>query len=201
MARILLVRHGTTILSHEIRFWGKTDVGLSDVGMRQAAQLRDRLAKEKITAVYSSTLSRARDTAEIITSPHKIDITEYEELCECNFGYIEGLTFEEIRQQHPELAKKLATGKVITFPGGESLDDLNERVKPFIDIIKKHQEKETILVVAHSGSLRLLICALLGIGIEHWLHIRVDMASLSTIETYPEGNILTLLNDTGHLKT
>jgi alpha-ribazole phosphatase len=201
LAKILLVRHGRTILSHEIRFWGKTDIGLSDAGMRQAKQLRDRLVKEKITAVYSSTSSRARDTAEIIASPHRLAVNEQEELCECNFGYIEGLTFEEIKKKHPKLARELAGGRVIVFPGGESLDELNERVKSFIDIIKKHEEKETLLVVAHSGSVRLLICALLGIGIEHWLNIRTDMASLSTVETYPEGNILTLLNDTGHLKT
>jgi alpha-ribazole phosphatase len=56
-------------------------------------------------------------------------------------------------------------------------------------------------VVAHGGPLRLMICSLMGIGIKHWLHIRIDLASLSIMETYPEGTILTLLNDTSHLKS
>ncbi len=199
MAKVLLVRHGTTRLHHENRFWGKTDVPLGDIGIRQAEQLRKRLAREKISHVYSSTLSRASDTAQIIASPHKLLVSPHEEICECNFGYIEGLTFEEIQKLHPGLADELSKWKTVSFPGGESLDELNSRLQPFLEQLKAHEQKDIVLVVAHGGPLRLIICSLLGIGIKHWLHIRVEIASLSIMETYPEGNILTLLNDTSRL--
>ncbi len=200
MAKILLVRHAQTKLHHDDRFWGSTDITLSNGGIRQAEQLRDRLAKEKINAVYTSTLSRARTTADIIVAKRKINTNTCEELNECNFGHIEGLTFDEIQRLHPELAEELQNWKTVSFPGGESLKDLDRRVRSFLDRLDKHKEKETVLIISHGGPLRLIICNLLGLELEHWLRFRVEHASLSIVETYEQGNVLTLLNDTSHLK-
>jgi alpha-ribazole phosphatase len=161
-------------------------------------RLRDRLAKEKINAAYSSTLSRARVSAEIIASPHDLTITACPELCECNFGYIEGLTFAEISQRYPKLAGDLNDWKTVAFPGGESLGDLDNRVLTFLKRLDKHKEKETVLIVAHGGTVRLIICHLLGLGLEHWLRFQVGLGSLSIVETYPQGTVLSLLNDTSH---
>jgi alpha-ribazole phosphatase len=199
LSKILLVRHGTTKLHTGNRFWGKTDIPLSNTGIKQAGQLRNRLAPEKIDAIYSSTLSRARSTAEIIASEHKTDVIACEELCECNFGYIEGLNFEEIERFHPALAEALNDRTAVAFPGGESLGQLNGRVQSFLRRLEKHKPKETILIVAHGGPLRLMVCNLLGLGLEHWLQIRIDLASLSIVETYPQAAVLDLLNDVSHL--
>jgi alpha-ribazole phosphatase len=202
LSRLLLVRHGNTKLNNAKRFWGKTDVELSTDGIMQAEKLRDRLAMEKIDAAYSSTLSRTRLTAEIITSRHKLDVTTRAELSEINFGYLEGLTFEEVGKLHPEMADILSKwSKRPKFPGGESLDELESRVQKFLKQLPKHKPEETILIVAHAGTLRLMICNLLGIGLEHWRHVQVDLASLSIIETYPQGAVLSLLNDVSHLKS
>ena len=201
MPRLILVRHGNTKLNSGKRFWGKTDVELSDKGIKEAENLRDRLATEKINTTYASNLSRARLTAEIITSKHRVNITTRAELNEISFGWLEGLTFEEIGKLHPELAEVLSKWNVKPeFPGGESLDDLNDRVLKFLEQVQKHKPKETILIVSHAGTLRLIICNLLAIGLEHWRHIQLDLASLSIMETYPEGAVLSLLNDVSHLK-
>jgi len=201
LSRLILVRHGNTKLNSGKRFWGKTDVELSDKGIQEAEKLRDRLAKEKINAIYASNLSRARLTAEIIASKRKLNVTTRAELNEINFGFLEGLTFEEIGKLHPEMAEVLSNWSVKPkFPGGESLDDLNNRVQKFLIRLQKHKPEETILIVSHAGTLRLLICNLLAIGLEHWRHIRLDLASLSIMETYPEGAVLSLLNDVSHLK-
>ena len=201
MSRILLVRHGITKLHTGDRFWGKTDIALSNAGIKQAGQLRSRLTSEKINAIYSSTLSRARSTAEIIASGHKVDVIPCGELCECNFGYIEGLTFEEIKRLHPALAEELSNRRMVAFPGGETLDQLNSRVLSFLKQLEKHKPKETVLIVAHGGPLRLIICNLLGLGLEHWQQISIDLASLSIVETYPQTAILSLLNDISHLNS
>ncbi len=202
MPRLLLVRHGNTNLDNVKKFWGKTDVELSADGIRQAEKLRDRLATQRIDAIYASNLSRARLTAEIIASKHHLDITTRAELSEINFGLVEGLTFDEISQLYPELAETLSNWNTRPkFPGGESLDELNNRVQKFLKRLKKHKPEEAILIVAHFGTLRLIICNLLEIGLEHWQQMRLDLASLSIVETYPQGTILSLLNDVSHLKS
>jgi len=200
MARLLLIRHGQTKLHRADRFWGRTDIELSNTGIRQAEQLRERLARYKIDAFYTSTLSRAVATAEIIASRHKVQVTPVAELCECSFGYAEGLTFREISQKYPELARELSEWKAVAFPGGESLEQLNQRVRDFLSKLKQHPPEATIAIVAHGGPLRLIVCNLLGMDIAHWLQIRVDNASLSIVETYSERAIINLLNDTSHLK-
>ena len=200
MAKLLLVRHGDNRLDGALRFWGKTDIELSAGGFRQAQKLRDRLAKQKISAVYTSNLSRSRHTAEVITSVHKLKVVTSEELDELNFGWVEGLTFDEIEKLYPEFAVVLADWRSRPrFPGGESLDELNRRVQAFLEKLRKHKPGETVLIVAHSGTLRLMICNLLGIGLEHWRQIQVDLASLSIVETYEQGALLSLLNDVSHL--
>ena len=201
MSKLLLVRHGDTELNSAERFWGQTDVELSAAGIMQAEQLSDRLAIQNIDSIYVSDLKRALVTAEIIASKHHLDIIICSELRETNFGYVEGLTFEEINQHYPELTKAWADWSLsLKFPGGESVEELNNRVTEFLPRLEKHSPEETILIVAHSAPLRLLICHLMGIELHHWRQLRLNLASLSILETYPEGAILSLLNDVSHLK-
>jgi len=200
MSRLLLVRHGETELKSSERLWGHTDVRLSALGFKQAERLRDRLATQKIDAIYSSDLQRALVTAKTIASKHRLDVTACAELREFNYGKIEGLNFEEISQLYPECAKSLMQRSPnLRFPGGESLDELGNRVSSFMARLKKHKLEETILIVVHSGVLRILICQLLGIELRHTYQLVPDLASLSIMETYSEGAILSLFNDTSHL--
>jgi len=202
MSRLLLVRHGETELNSAERYWGHSDIKLSALGVRQAERLRDRLAAQKIDVVYSSDLQRAWATAKTIASRHQLDVTICAELREINFGKIEGLNFEEISQLFPEFAAKWKARRStnIEFPGGESLDQLHSRVGNFVSRLKQHKAEETVLVVAHAGVLRSLICRLMAIELRYIYQIRLDLASLSILETHPTGATLTLLNDTSHLR-
>ncbi len=202
MSRLLLVRHGETELNSAERYWGHSDIKLSALGARQAERLRDRLAAQKIDVVYSSDLQRAWATAKTIAFRHQLEVTICAELREINFGKLEGLNFGEISQLFPEFTAKWKAQRStdIEFPGGESLDELNNRVSNFVGRLKKHEAEETILIVAHAGVLRSLICQLMGLELQHIYHIRLDLASLSILETHPTGAILTLLNDTSHLR-
>ncbi len=119
MSRLLLVRHGITESNSARRFAGYSDVELSVAGYEQVGRLRDRLANEKIDAVYSSDLKRALATAEVISSEHKVDIVTCSELREMNYGDAEGLTFEEISRLYPEVAELIADFSFrLEFPGG-----------------------------------------------------------------------------------
>ena len=201
MSRLLLVRHGETELNSAERYWGQSDVKLSPLGFRQAERLHDRLATEKIDAVYSSDLQRALATAKIIASGHRLNVTICAELREINFGELEGLNFEEISQRFPEFTAKWRVQRDtdIEFPGGESLAQLHSRVGNFVGRLQKGKAEETVLVVAHAGVLRSLICQLMEMELRYIYRIRLDLASLSIVETYPEGAIVSLLNDTSHL--
>jgi alpha-ribazole phosphatase len=201
LPRLLMVRHGETELNSALRYWGKSDVKLSALGLMQAERLRDRLAFEKIDAIYSSSMVRARVTAEIIAFGHKLTMTECQELCEVDFGKLEGLTFEEIKTQYPDVAKLwIERSPALEYPGGENRNQFYERVCSFTTRLGEHTGEETILIVAHSGVLRTLICRLLGIDLDFRWQLRLDLASLSTVEVYPNMNVLTLLNDVSHLR-
>lgn len=201
MARLLLVRHGITEFNSTRRFAGYSDVEMSAVGLRQVETLRDRLAGEKIDVVYSSDLKRAMVTAEVICSGRQVDIVACPELREVNYGEVEGLTYPEIRQRYPEVAELVANFNLrLNFPGGESFEEFIERVSKFADRLNRHAPSETVLVVSHSGPLRTLVCALMGIDHTCWWQLRFDNASLSIVDTYPRGAILSLLNETSHLK-
>lgn len=201
MAKLLLVRHGDTALNSRERFWGHTDVKLSEAGMCQAHRLRDRLTSEKINAIYASDLQRSLVTAQIIASEHHLEVCACPEIQETNFGQIEGMTFEEMKMRFPDLTNQWLNWSLqIQFPGGENVAQVDKRVGQFMERIKRHTEDETILVVAHAGVLRMLICRLLEIDLQHWRQLRLSLASLSIVETHPGGSLLMLLNDVCHLE-
>ena len=200
MSRLLLVRHGDTESGSTLRYWGQSDVKLSAVGLKQAERLRNRLATEKIDAIYTSYLSRASVTAKTIAAEHQLDVVGCDELNEVNFGKVEGLTFDEVSRFYPEVAKTWVSQSLsLEFPDGENFDKFNSRVSKFLSRLDKHTSEETILIVAHAGPLRLLVCHLLGIDLRHWRQFRLDLASLSIIEAYSRQVILSMLNDVSHL--
>jgi alpha-ribazole phosphatase len=201
LTKLLIVRHGNTEFNSARRFQGHSDIELSAIGYRQAGRLRDRLAAEKIDIIYSSDMRRALTTAELISSGHKASIITCPELREINYGKLEGLTFEEISRLYPEVAAWCVNwSPQLKFPSGESFDELKERVSRFLSRLKKHTEEQTMLIVAHGGPLRLLLCYLLEIDLWHWRQFQLNVASLSIVETYPEIAVISLLNDTSHLR-
>jgi broad specificity phosphatase PhoE len=201
MTRLLLVRHGTTKYNSDRRFMGHSNIGLSDIGQRQIERLGNYLKDEKIDAVYASDLKRTMTSAKTITGERDLDIVPCHELREMNYGACEGLTFGEIDRSYPDVAEKCTHFTLeLEFPEGEKFREFIDRSGAFLERLKKYKPKETILVVSHNGPLKVLICRLLDISMEHWWQIRVDVASLSIMETNPRGAILTRLNDTSFLK-
>ena len=200
MSRLLLVRHGETELKSSERLWGHTDVKLDALGLKQAERLRDRLAEEKIDTIYTSNLQRALVTAEIIAARHQLAVVSCAELRELDFGRLEGLTFNEINQLYPEVVElRMKRSPKLKYPGGDSFVEFSKRVSKFLSRLEQHTAEETILIVAHSGVLRVLLCRLLNMDLGHLWQFPLDLASLSILETNQQGAILSLLNDVSHL--
>jgi alpha-ribazole phosphatase len=199
--RLLLVRHGDTDFNTSHRFMGHSDIDLSTGGRRQIECVRDYLKGEKINTAYASDLARTITTASIITAGRNIDVVPCPELREMNYGLCEGMTFGEINDKYPQVANNCINFNLsLEFPEGDTFKDFSDRTVSFLQRLKKHKPTDTVLVVSHSGPLKALICHFLNIDMEHWWQIRIDTASVSTVDVTARGAILSRLNDTCCLK-
>jgi len=161
--RLYLVRHGATQLTAEDRFSGAIGVELSDEGRRQVRALAERLAEQKISAVYSSPLSRTVETASILAVPHRLDPIHRDGLKEISHGRWEGLTRREVEERFPgEYPAWEADPFTFAPVGGESGLAVLARALPIIREIVVAHAGQNVLVVSHKATLRLLISSLLG---------------------------------------
>jgi len=192
---IYLVRHGSVVGAETRRFIGHLDVALSPAGEAEAAALGRRLAGSKLAAAYCSDLARTRRTAEILTRPHGLEAVPLPELREFSMGRWEGLTTAEIRALDPAAFEAwMADVGRFQFPDGESLADVSARAWPAFEGIATRHPGSQVLVVAHGGPNRIILCRALGIRPERILTLGQDYAALSVLERGPSGWTLRLLN-------
>lgn len=162
--RILLVRHGATVLSAEDRFAGSTDVDISDEGRRQAAALAARLSTVPLAAVYASPMRRTVETATIIAAPHRLEPRRDAGLREISHGRWEEMRRAEVEAAFPEEYGAWEEDPFTFAPaGGEAGLDVLARSLPVIRAIVVAHAGRTVLVVSHKATIRLLLCSLLGI--------------------------------------
>ena len=162
MAQVLLVRHGETDDNREpIRAQGFTDTPLNDTGRRQAAEAAERLAGAVPPgrSLWSSDLSRALETAEVIGARLGLEPVTDPRLREGNRGRWEGLRFVDIKRAEPDLyAAWRRAGAEFRFPGGESLREQQIRVSAAVQEIRAAGPWPA-LVVCHGGCIRAMLCA------------------------------------------
>lgn len=162
--RVVLVRHAETEESARGRCYGRLDVRLSPRGLREAQALATALAALPLAAVYSSPLARALDTARPLAAARGLEPSVLEALAELDFGEVEGLTYDEIEAERPELFRAWMDDPArVRFPGGESLADLRARVLPALEQIRGRHEREAVAVVAHGGVIRVVLAEVLGL--------------------------------------
>jgi len=200
MTELILVRHGETEWNVAEVFRGQADIDLSETGRKQAGLLATYLSTAAIEAIYSSPLKRARQTAEAIAKPHKLEVSVESDLIDLNFGKWQGLSHEEVKEKYGDLyATWLIHPEQVRMPGGETLDDVRKRVTRFRDkVIEKH--RGTIVIVGHRVVNKVMLCALLGLDNLHFWKIRQDTCGISVLNYQNERFILTRHNDTSFLK-
>lgn len=198
--RLYLVRHGETDSNLQRRYQGQSDIPLNQTGIQQARKIAQRLSKEEIHAIYSSDLTRARETAEQIAQPHNLKVTSDIRWRELSFGNWEGLSYPEIQAKAPdELVLWQTDPAQYAPPHGETINQLATRVLSAFDELHALHAEQTVLVVSHSGPLQVLLCHALGLGFQHYWQFFIARTGLSIISWYPEGAILELFNDISHL--
>jgi alpha-ribazole phosphatase len=180
---IYLVRHGEVVLAETRRFIGHLDVPLSDRGERQSAAQAARLGGAGLAAVFTSDLTRARRTGEIIGAPHGLRPTVVPALREMAMGRWDGLTAEEIRGREPAAFDDwMARVGEFPFPEGESVPELYARAWPAFEAIVAAHEGEAVAIVAHGGTNRALLCAALGMPLRRLLAFGQDYGALTVLE-------------------
>jgi probable phosphoglycerate mutase len=201
ITRVFLVRHGATPLTADDRFAGSSDVPLGPEGRVQVERLAERLAAAPIAAVYSSPLRRTVATATVVAAPHGLTPALDNGLREIDHGRWEGLRREEVQQTYPEEYADWQRDPVDCAPqGGETGRQVLARALPVMtDIIRRHAG-QSVLVVAHKATNRLLIAQWLGIDL-HGYRDRVEQlpACLNLLDfRSPDQARLVLLNDVSH---
>jgi broad specificity phosphatase PhoE len=199
--RLLLVRHGVTLVTAENRFSGAEGVELSDDGRAQAGKLAARLAATPVAVIYTSPLSRAADTAEILARPHKLAPVVRDGLREISHGHWEGLTRAEVEARYPGEYEAWEADPFLYAPeGGETGLAVLARALPVIRSIVTAHRDATALVVSHKATLRLVLASLLGFEPRGYRD-RLDQAPacLNIVEFRDEVRArLMLFNDTAH---
>jgi len=193
---IYLFRHGEVVLADTGRFIGHLDVPLSPRGERQSAAQAARLSTIDVAAVFASDLERARRTGEIIGAPHRLKPTVVPALREMAMGRWEGLTAAEIKQREPErFAEWMSSIGEFPFPDGESIPDLEARAWPVFESLAAAHTGRAIVVVAHGGTNRTLICRALGLPRGRLLALGQGYGALTVLERIGETWRLRHLNE------
>jgi probable phosphoglycerate mutase len=178
---LYLLRHGAIDWPEAECFIGQTDAPLSAQGRLQARCWRKELRKLELTAVWSSDLRRAAETAEIIFAGRNAAFQTCRQLREIQLGEWDGLPRARLRENQPGLW--FARGKDIAGfrpPGGESFRDLQQRVVPLVMGIAV-QTPGSACIVTHAGVIRVLICHFLQMPLSNLFRIRLDYAGLSIV--------------------
>lgn len=197
--RLLLLRHAQTDWNLIPRFQGHTDTELNETGRGQAAALARALEGQAIAAVYASPLKRAFVTAGMVAAAHGLTVQPEPGLKELHHGDLEGRQPDELRRRWGDVMIRWYGGDVaMRLPGGESMQDLQERAWGAIKRIVAAHPEGTVAAVSHNLAILSIVSAALGLPLEHFRRLRCDTASISVIEFTPDRTVLTRFNDISH---
>ncbi len=199
-----VVRHGESTWNVLGRYQGQADVPLSREGRLQAAILAERLTAQPFAAVYSSDLSRALETAQIVAE--RLDgppvVTLDTGLREIDVGLLSGKDTPQLRLEHADYLEALRADPWETRrPGGESMKDLYARAGASFHAMRERHRGQRVLVFTHGGVVRVAVgLALGGVPQNAWARLSVTNTSVTRILLMPDGGTLLGFNDSAHLE-
>lgn len=197
--RLILARHGETPWNREGRYQGHSQTGLNSHGRRQAENLAQALRAFPVTALYSSPLLRAMQTAETVADTLSLLVTPKDGLMEMHLGDLDGLTGDEMRRDHPEILDQWSKDpSIIQMPAGESLPQVQARMLASIDDIRRDNPDCCAAAVSHGLAIETAVLRVLGLPLSQLRRVRVDLGSLTVLEHDGRDWRLVSFNETLH---
>lgn len=195
-SRLYLIRHGQVKGYENFPVNGHTDVELTQTGVLQMQQMAERLRLIEPGAIYSSDLERSVTGARFVARYHDVPLYLLPELREIYFGTWEGLPLAEIRDRFPgELEKRQADLMNYETPGGgESLGRFLDRITKCLERILDERKGDDLVIVAHGGVNRVVLCQALGLDLNRMFNIHQDYGCLNTLDYYPDFTLVRLIN-------
>lgn len=198
--KVLVVRHGETTWGAEGRFAGREDVPLTSRGRRQASSVGDRLKVLRPSIVLTSPLQRCQLTAKAIGSACGAPVVVHADLLDGLLGEWTGLRPAEIESGWPEQFAIWRSDPDAPPPGGESFNQIRDRVTPLLTEVVRLYRGHTVVLVTHAAATKMILLSALDVPSEAAYRIRIDTASLSGFTVDDDGaTVLWAMNETGHL--
>jgi broad specificity phosphatase PhoE len=210
--RLILVRHGATDWNQQRRVQGLSNLGLNETGKKQAGALAQALKDQRVDAIYTSPLRRAQETATAISRFHQVEVVPLDGLKELDVGEVDGMTYEDMKIHHSEFFTKwMADFSAVRLPGGGTVPELRDRCCAAVkDILEEQRaatgggkcsdEDRVVVAVTHFFPIMCIISDGLGMNLSHCRRLRLDVASMSTLDFNAERMVLVSFNDTCHLR-
>ena len=197
---LLLARHGLTDLTGPVLAGRTPGVRLSAAGTAQAEALADRIRTVRLDAIVSSPLERCQETAEKVAQGRGMPVQTDERLIECGYGSWTGRPLKELAED-PLWRVVQAHPSAVTFPGGESLAEMQRRAVAAIrDWNQRLGEKAVYLACSHGDVIKAIVADALGLHLDQFQRITADPAALTVIRYAPLRPFVLKLNDMGELR-
>lgn len=176
---VFLVRHGSHDRLDRILCGRMPGVGLSREGRAEAERVAERLQAERVGALYSSPLQRARETAEAIAARLGLEARLLDGLQEIDFGDWTGAALETLHAD-PRWGPWNRSRSLTRPPGGESMAEAQVRAVRAVEAVRARHPDEGVALVSHGDVIKALVCCWLGLDLDHYDRFDIDPGSLTT---------------------
>ena len=181
MGQIIFLRHGQAKNNTERILAGRTEgVPLTDVGIKQAEHAAELLGHMNVSAIYSSPIQRARDTAEIAGRHNSVDVTVDDRLIELDMGKFTGMAYDEIFNSHGNVFMKFYNGELeIAHNGVETFSEVKSRVLGIVDHVLDRHPGENVVLVTHMDPIKAMLSTVVDLSPTNLFELIIANASLN----------------------
>jgi probable phosphoglycerate mutase len=186
LGSIIFLRHGQAKNNTERVLAGRTPgVPLTEEGVDQAEKAAKFLEEMNISAIYSSPIERAKNTAEIVGKHNSIDVRIDDRLIELDMGKFTGKPYDEIFSSHGNVFMKFYRGELeIAHNGVETFEEVKKRIRDMVDHVIDNHPDENVVLVTHMDPIKAMLSTVVSFSPENLYELIIPNASLNIFREY-----------------